>query len=81
MDVDYVEQRDEGYWLTDSRVSLDSIIYAFNEGAPLRIDTEYVPRIKPRTNLQGDHFLSSHRQEVDVYLTLSDKKERLAELI
>lgn len=28
----YVEQRDGGYWISGTRVSLDSIVYAFLEG-------------------------------------------------
>ena len=29
---DYVEQRDGGYYVSDTRVSLDSIVYAFRRG-------------------------------------------------
>ena len=28
----YVEQRDQGYWVAGTRVSLDSIVYAFFNG-------------------------------------------------
>ncbi len=28
----YVEWRDEGYWIANSRVSLDTIVYAFLDG-------------------------------------------------
>ena len=31
----YVEQRDGGYWVAGTRVSLDSLIYAFKRGASL----------------------------------------------
>jgi uncharacterized protein (DUF433 family) len=30
--MNYVEQREGGYYLTGKRVSLDSIVYAFREG-------------------------------------------------
>lgn len=30
---DYIEQRDGGYWLAGSRVSLDSVVTAFQRGA------------------------------------------------
>ncbi len=33
MDKSYVEQRDGGYWVTGTRISLDSIVYAFKRGA------------------------------------------------
>ena len=28
----YVEHREGGYWVTGTRVSLDSLVYAFREG-------------------------------------------------
>ncbi|MFM9904164.1 MAG: DUF433 domain-containing protein [Pyrinomonadaceae bacterium] len=28
----YVEKREGGYWVADTRVSLDSLVYAFNRG-------------------------------------------------
>ena len=33
MEKSYVEQRDGGYWMTGTRISLDSIVYAFKRGA------------------------------------------------
>ena len=32
MSREYIEHRDGGYWIAGSRVSLDSIVYAFLEG-------------------------------------------------
>ena len=33
MEKRYVEQRDGGYWITGTRISLDSLVYAFKRGA------------------------------------------------
>ena len=33
MKKDYVEKREGGYWVADTRVSLDSLVYDFNRGA------------------------------------------------
>src|SRR2546427_4072140 len=33
MEKSYVEQRDGGYWVTGTRISLDSIVSAFKRGA------------------------------------------------
>jgi uncharacterized protein (DUF433 family) len=33
MDKAYVEKRDGGYWIKGTRISLDSIVYAFQRGA------------------------------------------------
>ncbi len=32
---DYIEKRDAGYWVAGTRVSLDSVVYAFLRGAAL----------------------------------------------
>ena len=32
MRSEYVEQRHEGYYVAGTRVSLDSVVYSFNEG-------------------------------------------------
>jgi uncharacterized protein (DUF433 family) len=33
MERTYVEQRDGGYWMRSTRISLDSIVYAFKRSA------------------------------------------------
>ena len=41
---EYVERHDGGYWVAGSRVSLDSVVYAFLEGlAPETIVAECFP--------------------------------------
>jgi len=34
MESAYIDQHRGGYWITETRVSLDSIVYVFNNGAP-----------------------------------------------
>jgi len=36
MAKEYVEERDGGYYLAGTRISLDSIVQCFNEGSPLK---------------------------------------------
>jgi hypothetical protein len=33
MEESYIEQHDGGYWIKGTRISLDSIVYQFNNGA------------------------------------------------
>lgn len=33
MEKSYVEQHDGGYWIRGTRISLDSVVYAFKRGA------------------------------------------------
>src|SRR5215469_17761042 len=68
MDKNYVEQRDGGYWVTGTRVSLDSIVYAFRQGAA----PESIQRSFPVLSLEEVYgcitFYLAHEQEIDAYL-------------
>ena len=53
----YVEQRDQGYWITDSRVSLDSVVLAFLDGlSPETIVAECFP-VRNRSGIKALMFL------------------------
>ena len=65
---EYVIQRDGGYYIGDSRISLDSVVYAFQRGA----SPENIQRSFPLLTLEEVYgaitFYLSHQQEVDLYL-------------
>jgi uncharacterized protein (DUF433 family) len=71
MDKVYVEQRDGGYWITGTRVSLDSILAAFNRGAA----PETIRRSFPVLSLEEVYgaitFYLAHDREIDEYLQRS----------
>jgi uncharacterized protein (DUF433 family) len=71
MDSGYVEQRDGGYWITGTRVSLDSIVEAFNRGAA----PETIRRSFPLLSLEEVYgaitFYLAHEKEIDEYLQRS----------
>jgi len=73
MAKDYVEQRNGGYYLKGSRVSLDSIVYEFNEGA----SPESIQRSFPVLCLEQIYgaiaFYLSNQQEIEIYLAESEK--------
>jgi uncharacterized protein (DUF433 family) len=72
MERHYVEQRDGGYWITGTRVSLDSVVYAFKRGAA----PESIQRAFPLLTLEEVYgaiaFYLAHMQEIDAYLTQSE---------
>jgi hypothetical protein len=37
MHDEYVEERDGGYYVAGTRISLDSVVYSFNEGSSPRL--------------------------------------------
>ncbi len=72
MENAYIEQRDGGYWIKGTRVSLDSIVHAFNRGAA----PESIKRCFPLLTLEEIYgaitFYLSHELDIDSYLAQSD---------
>jgi uncharacterized protein (DUF433 family) len=70
----YVEERDGGYWVTGTRISLDSIVYAFRRGAA----PETIRRSFPLLTLEEVYgsitFYLAHEQEIDEHLRQSELK-------
>ncbi len=68
MEKAYVEQHDGGYWVAGTRVSLDSIVYAFKRGAA----PESIKRSLPVLSLEEIYgaitFYLAHEEEIDDYL-------------
>ena len=46
MAKEYVEQRDGGYWIIGTRVSLESVVYAFLRGAAPESIAQSFPILK-----------------------------------
>lgn len=64
----YVEQRDGGYWIDGSRVSLDSIVYAFQQGCTAEAIAQSFPAISLEQVYGAIAYYLGHRQEIDEYL-------------
>ena len=55
----YVEQRDEGYWLQGTRISLDSVVYAFLDGESPESIAQNFPLLSLEQRVhQTGYFLS-----------------------
>jgi uncharacterized protein (DUF433 family) len=72
MENAYVEQRDGCYWIKGTRISLDSIVHAFNRGAA----PESIKRSFPLLSLEEIYgaitFYLSHEHDIDAYLAQSE---------
>lgn len=70
MAKDYVEQRDGGYFVAGTRVSLDSVVYGFRRGE----SPEGIVESFPSLTLEQVHgslaFYLANREKVDEYLRL-----------
>jgi len=71
---DYIEQRDNGYWILGTRVSLDSVIYRFFEGlSPETIQADCFPTLTLDQVYGAISYYLTNRAEIDRYLQESDK--------
>ena len=68
MNKQYVEKRDEGFWISGKRISLDSIVYAFQRGQ----SPESIQRSFPLLTLEEIYgaitFYLANQTEIDEYL-------------
>jgi uncharacterized protein (DUF433 family) len=73
VDKQYVEYREQGYWIAGTRVSLESVISAFLEGlSPETIAAECFPVLSLEQIYGAITYYLSHRQEIDAYLRQAD---------
>jgi uncharacterized protein (DUF433 family) len=69
MDKQYVEFRDEGYWVAGTRISLDSIVYAFREGlSPETIARDCFPSLSLEQVYGAIAYYLGHQADIDGYL-------------
>ncbi len=66
--MNYVEQRDGGYWVAGSRVSLDSIVYAFHAGQTPESVAQMFPVLTLEMVYGAVTYYLAHRVEIDEYL-------------
>lgn len=69
MSKEYIEQRDNGYWITGTRVSLDSIVYAFLEGQTAESIAQSFPVLTLEQVYGAITFYLANRLDIDAYLT------------
>jgi uncharacterized protein (DUF433 family) len=71
----YVHRTDQGGWrVSDSRVSLDSIVCAYWEGESPEAIVEEFPTLSVEQVYGAIAFYLRHRQEVDAHLSQQDER-------
>jgi uncharacterized protein (DUF433 family) len=68
MSREYVEHRDGGYWIAGSRVSLDSIVYAFLEGQTAESIAQSFPVLALEQIYGAIAYYLANRAGIDTYL-------------
>ena len=69
MKTPYVEQREGGYWVAETRVSLDSVVYAFLDGQTAESIAQAFPLLTLEQVYGSIAFYLANRTDVDAYLT------------
>ena len=64
----YVEQRDKGYWLEGTRISLDSVVYSFLNGESPESIAQNFPLLSLEQVYGAIAFYLANREMIDVYL-------------
>ena len=74
MNSGYIEQRNGGYYLAGTRISLDSVVYSFNEGQSPEAIQEDFPSLK-RSQIYGAiAFYLDHQAAIDQYLEETERE-------
>ena len=72
MAKEYAGYRDGGYWIAGTRVSLDSVVYAFLEGLSPESNMESFDTLTLQEVYGALAFYLGHRDGIDTYLRQSD---------
>ncbi|MGL4883411.1 MAG: DUF433 domain-containing protein [Waterburya sp.] len=64
----YIEQRDRGYWIEGTRISLDSVVYSFLNGESPESIAQNFPLLSLEQVYGAIAFYLANRELVDTYL-------------
>ena len=64
----YVEQRDKGYWIKGTRISLDSIVYSFLNGESPESIAQNFPLLSLEQVYGAITFYLANQEVIDIYL-------------
>jgi len=78
MAKEYVEQRDGGYYVLGSRVSLDSVVYGFLRGESPEGIADSFPALSLEQVFGAVAFYLANRESIDAYLR--DGKAEFAQM-
>jgi len=74
---DYIEKRDGGYWVAGTRVSLDSVVYAFLRGAAPEGIAQSYPVLSLEEIYGAIAFYLANQSEIDMMLAKNDREFEL----
>lgn len=64
----YIQQREQGYWIAGTRISLDSVVYAFLNGESPENIAQNFPLLSLEQVYGAIAFYLANRELIDAYL-------------
>lgn len=74
MHSEYIEERNGGYYIAGTRISLDSVVYAFERGNSPEAIQESFPVLKLAQVYGAIAFYLDHKAEVQRYLESEERR-------
>ena len=68
----YVDYRNDGYWVEGTRISLDSVVYAFRSGLSPESIVQSFPLLTLEQVYGAIAFYLANRVEIDSYLSAEE---------
>lgn len=68
----YIEYRNDAYWVEGTRIALDSIVYAFQQGLSPESIVQSFPLLSLEQVYGAIAFYLANRAEIDAYLTAEE---------
>ena len=79
MHNDYIEPRNGGYYIAGTRISLDSVVYAFQRGESPECILEAFPLLKLAQIYGAIAYYLDHQADVDDYLRRAESEFEAAQ--
>jgi uncharacterized protein (DUF433 family) len=68
----YIEYRNDAYWVAGTRISLDSVVYAFQKGVSPESIVQSFPLLTLEQVYGAIAFYLANRAEIDAYLAAEE---------
>jgi uncharacterized protein (DUF433 family) len=68
----YIEYRNDAYWIEGTRISLDSVVYAFQKGLSPESIVQSFPLLTLEQVYGAIAFYLANRAEIDAYLATEE---------
>ena len=65
---EYIEKRENGYWIRETRISLESVVYSFLNGESPETITQNFPLLSLEQVYGAISFYLANQETIDAYL-------------